>query len=212
MKLSKVFAGIFGVLALVLTVAVLLLARNALNAAPVLLAQPQGAAEQAEALMDTLCRGDFSGAEQLLYGQPDLGADREPADEAGALIWAAFLDSLDYEFTGDCYATDQGVARNVTIESLDISAVTADLKDHSRTLLEQRVAQAQDVEQIYDENGNYREDFVLAVLRDAVVQVLSGDHTVLRREITLNLIYEDGQWWVLGDQALLEAISGGITG
>lgn len=212
MKISKVFSAIFALLGaglLALALAVSLLAQDA---SPVLLAAPQEALDQSQAMMDAVARGDFAEAAQKMQGQPDLGTEGEPEDEAGRMIWTAFLDSIRYEFTGECYATDSGIARDVTIETLDIASVTASLRQRSQTLLNQRVAAAEDVEQIYDENGDYREDFVMEVLYDAVRQALEEDAVSVTSGTTLNLVYQQEQWWVVPDQALLSAISGGIAG
>lgn len=212
MKISKLFSGIFGLLGAALLAVTVLVSVNALDDAPVLVEAPEAALTQSEAMMEALAQGDFSGAAARMQGQPQLGVDREPADEVGKMIWSAFVDSIRYEFTGECYATDSGIARNVTIETLDISSVTASLRQRSQTLLNQRVAQAEDVEQIYDENGDYREDFVMEVLHDAAREALKEDAVSVSKEITLNLVYQQGQWWVVPDQALLAAISGAIAG
>lgn len=212
MKFSKLFAGIFGVLGLLLAVGTVLLSLKSLDAAPMLVSAPQGAAERSEGMMEAVCGGDYVAAGGFLLGGPDLGAGREAADETGRRIWGAFLLSLHYEFTGDCYATDSGVARNVTMEYLDVSSVTGGVKERARVLLEQRVAQAEDVEQIYDESGEYREDFVMEVLEEAVTQALAEDAQLVSREFTMNLIWQDDQWWILPEQELLSAISGGIAG
>lgn len=210
--MKNLFSGIFGLLGILLLAATVCLSFYALDASPALLAAPEDALNQSEAMMEAVARGDFADAASRMQGQPDLGADREPADEVGKMIWAAFLDSIRYEFTGECYATDSGVARDVTVETLDISGVTASLRQRSQTLLNQRVAAAEDVEQIYDENGDYREDFVMEVLHDAARQALAEDGVTVSREMTLNLVYRQGQWWVVPDGALLAAISGGIAG
>lgn len=212
MKLSKFFSGIFAVLGTVLAAGTVLLSLQALDREPVLLQVPEAALDRAEAMMEAVCAGDYAGASGYLYGTPDLGVDREPADETGALLWEAFQDSLRYSFTGECFATDSGLVRDVTVEFLDVSSVTEGLKDRAQTLLARRVAEAEDVDQIYDENGEYREDFVMEVLNDAVHQALEEDGTYASRQISLNMIWEDGQWWILPDTALLEAISGGIAG
>lgn len=210
--MRKLFSGIFGLLGGLLLAATVFLSFYALDASPMLLTAPEDALTQSEAMMAAVARGDFADAAARMQGQPDLGADREPADEVGKMIWTAFLESIRYEFAGECYATDSGVARDVTVETLDISGVTASLRQRSQTLLNQRVAAAEDVEQIYDENGDYREDFVMEVLHDAARQALEEDAVSVSRELTLNLVYGQGQWWVVPDAALLAAISGGIGG
>lgn len=88
--------------------------------------------------------------------------------------------------------------------------MTVNLKERSQTLLEQRVAEAVDVSEIYDENNEYREDFVMAVLRSAVEDALKEDARKMTVELTVKLSYQDGSWWVVADEALLDAISGGI--
>lgn len=210
--MKNLFSGLFGLLGIVLLTATLFLCLHGLDASAVLLTAPEDALRQSEAMMEAVAQGDFAAAGARMQGQPDLGADREPADEVGKMIWAAFLDSIRYEFTGECYATDSGIARDMTVETLDISSVTASLRQRSQTLLNRRVAAAEDVEQIYDENGDYREDFVMEVLHDAARQALEEDAVTVSREITLNLVYRQGQWWVVPDAALLSAISGGIAG
>lgn len=212
MKVSKWISGIFAVLGAGLAAGTVWVSLTFLHAPPVLLTRPEAASERVEAMMEAVCAGDYAAAGDMMYGQPDMGAGRAPDSEVGALIWDAFQESLSYEFTGECYATDSGVARDVTISALDISSVTEHLKERSQTLLTQRVAEAEDVEEIYGADNEYREDFVMKVLYDAAVQALEEDARYKEWEVTLNLTYQQGQWWVIPGQALLEAISGGIAG
>ena len=71
--------------------------------------------------------------------------------------------------------------------------------------------EAEDVDQIYDENNEYRQDFVDAVVRDAMEQALKQDARYVETELTVNLAFHQGQWWILADEALMRAISGGIA-
>lgn len=180
------------------------------NAKPMLLTPPDEARNKVVMLMDAVAEGDYEEASQAIYGTPSLGVDREAADEVGVLIWEAFQGSISYELLGDCYTTEQGLAQNVSITCMDVTSVTVNLKERSQTLLEQRVNEAEDVSEVYDENNDYREDFVMAVLRDAVVDALEEDAREITVELTVNLSYQDGKWWVVADEALLDAISGGI--
>ena len=45
-------------------------------------------------------------------------------------------------------------------------------------------------------------------MSDAVTQALAEDAQTVTRNVTLSLIYQDGAWWVVPDQALLQTISG----
>ena len=48
------------------------------------------------------------------------------------------------------------------------------------------------------------------VLHDAAEDALDQDAKSVSWELTLNLIYENGQWWIMPEKLLLEAVSGGI--
>lgn len=178
---------------------------------PVLLHAPEEAQQCVDAVMQALCSGDFSGAEEMLYGNPDLGVHREPADPVGVLVWEAYIHSLDYRLVGDCYPTDSGLAQDVKIISLELPTATAHLGQRVRELLQKEMDAAEDVSDIYDENNEYREELVRSVFEEAARQALEEDVRYGYRVITVPLVYSDGQWWVVADQALLNTISGGMV-
>lgn len=211
MKAVKyLFSILLAAVGLSAAAAAVFLCMEFVNAKPILLTPPDVARSKVIMLMNAVSEGDYEEASQAIYGTPNLGVDREAADEVGVLIWEAFESSIAYELLGECYTTEQGLAQDVSISCLDVTSVTENLKERSQTLLEQRVAEASDVSEIYDENNEYREDFVMAVLRDAVEDALEEDARKMTMELTVNLSYQDGKWWVLADEALLNAISGGI--
>lgn len=211
MKIVKNLVSVLlAALGLCLAAAAIYLCMNFVDAKPMLLTPPDVARSKVIMLMNAVSEGDYEEASQSIYGTPDLGVDREAADEVGVLIWDAFKSSIEYELLGECYTTEQGLAQDVTITCLDVTSVTANLKERSQTMLEQRVAEAEDVSEIYDENNEYREDFVMEVLRNAVEDALEEDAQTMTVELTVNLSYQDGKWWVVADEALLDAISGGI--
>jgi guanylate kinase len=80
----------------------------------------------------------------------------------------------------------------------------------ARELLEQRVAEAENTSDVYDEQNEYREDFIMAVLYDAASAALAENAALVSRELTVELQYQAGQWWVVADKELLDALFGGI--
>ena len=211
MKIARFFAVIFGLIGTVLMIGSIGLCLISLDAPVRMPETPAAAVECSEDLMNALADGDCAAAGNVLYGQPDLGVDREPADEVGQMIWTAFLGSISYEFKGDCYATDSGIARDATITAMDIPSVTDAVSQHAHALLTARVENATDMAELYDEENNFREDLVADVLSEAVVRALAENAETVTRDVTLNLICRDGQWWVVPDQALLQTISGGVA-
>lgn len=207
---NKKFSFLFAVLAVLAAAAGVYFAFANIGAEPVLTKQPEAARERVVALLDAVCANDYDTASAQLYGTPDLGIDRDASDPVGVLLWEALESSRSYSIVGDCYATNTGLAWNVELTCLDLDSVTANLRHRSQTLLEERVANAKDITEVYDENNEYREEFVLKALYDATVEALAEDARPITFTFTLQLTYADGQWWILPDSPLLEAISGGV--
>ena len=80
----------------------------------------------------------------------------------------------------------------------------------AKALLEQRVDEAEDLDDVYDENLQYREDFVMDVLYDAAAKALKEDATTTTINLTVKMNYQNEKWWIIADRDLLDAISGGI--
>ena len=210
MKLKKAFAILLAAVGIAIGAATVYFSMQYRDTDPILVAPPEEAKNQVVALMDAVCGGDYEGISRVIYGNPDLGVDRKPADPVGVLFWEAFENSKSYKLLGDCYTTEQGLAQNVSVTYMDVTSVTERLQERSQAMLEQWVAEAEDISEVYNENNEYREDFVMEVLYAAAEQALQEDAKQVTVELTVNLSFQDGQWWIIGDEALLRAISGGI--
>ena len=98
---------------------------------------------------------------------------------------------------------------DVTVTALDISSITKNLQQRTKALLEERVEQTADASTIYAAGGEYREEFVMEVLYDAAVQALQEDADTVTTDLTLECVFENGQWWIVSTDALLKVISCG---
>ena len=207
-KLSNLFL-ILGVAVLVLT---LVMSVAFLNTPVAVLAVSPEVSETAAAFLDAVCAGDYAAAGQRLYGTPDLGLDQAPADDVAAILWDAFVESTDYTLEGEPYAANGGLCQDVVFTGMDLFAAADALGQSAQQLLPQYVEQAADLEAVYDEQNQYRQEFVLKVMQDAADAVTRDPAYHTSQTIQLTLLHRDGQWWVSPDAALLRAISGGISG
>lgn len=212
MNFKKILSSVMIFLGLALAVFSVWMCFTNLNAKPVLLSEPEDARIYSEQVMEAVASRDYRAAGAMMYGTPDLGTGRMPETAVGERLWLAFQESLSYVFQGDCYASDAGIARDVTIRALDMDVVLEKLALRTQEAVSERTRSTNDFSLIYDENKNYREDFVMEVLQDTLLQILDEELPYVSSTVTLNLIYRDDQWWVLPDQELIRAISGGIVG
>ena len=208
MKATKFFSAVFALLGVCTAVFAVYLGFSNKDAVPMLLEKNDQARTQVVSMMDSLCQGDFESASGCMLGQPLLGVDREPAEALGKLYWDAYLESISYELEGDCYPTEKGLAQKVKITCLNLKSATDGLHDATVKLLEQRVEMAEDLDLVYDENDQYRQEFLMDAVYDSAAALLDAAE-MKTLELTLNLSYQDGQWWVVADNGLLDVISGG---
>jgi len=209
MKISKFISAVFSLLGLLLLTGTVALSVLSLNAPAKLLGSVPEAEARAEEWAAAVCRGDYAAAGALMYGQPELAPDRTPAYAVGGVLWDAFQERLSCSFSSDCYATDSGVARDMTITALDVSRVMKPLKEHLEPLLVQRAEETDD-DIVLDDDGGYREEFVMDVLCEAAEDVLMQQDFTVQRTVTLKLVCEDGQWWILPEQELIRILSGSL--
>ena len=209
----RVFRGlplVFGIAGLLLGALVLACCVFGGTMEPKMLFSSDGAARCAEELMYRICQGDYAGASACCRGNPVL--DPDPRTGTEKQLWQAFTDSLEYSLAGSCYATAQGVAQDVMFRSLLLPGVTRNLRQRAEKLLERRVAEAKTMAEVYDEDLSYREDFLQAVLSDAVAEAIEEDGCSLEQTLTLQLTCDRGRWQVTPDAAWMNAVCGGIPG
>ena len=208
----KCLAVVFGIAALAAAVFGIHTAMENRDALPVLVEPSQGALNAASEMLQAVEDGDYEKAGSLILGMPDLGVDREADGAVGQFLWAAYQESLEFEAVGDLFTTKEGMAQRYTVRYLDVNSVASNLRDYSQTLLEKRVEEAKEVTEVYNENHEYREDVVMEVLYEAAEVALAEKATYIEEEFVVNLAYRGDRWWVVLDDGLLSAITGGLAG
>lgn len=175
-----------------------------------LLSEPREAQRTVQLFLNALNRGEFSQAGHYLYGQPELEDAPEFENPVVAALWQQYVQSLQGQLSGGCYASDAGICQNVDIASLDIQGILPSVESQYEALLPQRSQERGDGA-INLENGSYREEFVLSVLEEAVNAVLPQDAVTVTRTVSLTLVYREGQWWILPQGELMDVLAGGMT-
>lgn len=209
MKIARVFAVMFGILGLVLMLGTAGLCFASLDT-PVQAEIPEAVKECAMEVAEALSDGDLSAASARMYGSPHLGADRGLTGEAAA-VWELFRGGIRCELTSDYYVSGSSFAVDAVITVPDIASITDTVDDHARVLLDERVAAAEKMDELYDERGEFRQDVIDQVVARAVELALAEEPEMLRYETTLGFAYQAKQWYVVPDSTLMRALSGGLA-
>lgn len=211
MKLAKYLSIFFAVMTVALIVATAIGYACFHREPPTIQTSIEEAEAKTEILMEAICRGDHTAAGDSLCGKPQLQWDEETAAWLSTRLWLAYTDSLSYTFSGPCYATPSGLFRDVTVTALDIPALKPKIQERFEQLMEPYEVVTRYDSEIFDENGVLRQEFSAEILHQAVEQILLEDNAYTEYQITLELVFQDEQWWVVPKQPLIDLIAGVIT-
>ena len=200
--MRRTIAATLFLLGFLMAVLTLCTVRYAMSAEPEILESPTAAATASQ-FLDAVCRGNDDTASALLYGN---------ASPAAKQLWQAYRGSLEYSFAGKCYATNSGVAMDITLQSLDIPALLGSLESRVQTLLDQKTNSAKGSDQLFDNDGNLRAEEAEEILSDALLLALGRQMPLKEQTITLSLTYDGGSWWVLPEGDVLSILSGSFSG
>ena len=208
-KTQRIFAALCGAAALVLGGFGIRLGLTAPGKSPVLLSTDQGAQDRCRDFAQCLRQGDFDGLSQTLLGTPQI-TQYDGEEALSKRIWQAYVSSMDCALEGGLYGTDQGLAQNITLEALDLEDLGKQLEKKVPLLLEARMEQARDIQELYDGQNGYRQEVIDQVLLQALDEVLSQNPQT--RETTLTLRLCRGQWLIQPEGDLIRFLSGNIAG
>lgn len=197
-----------GVFFCVLTLAVVLVA---LNQSAAVITNANTIRAEAEALMNTIQAGELEALSEMLYGSPDLGTAPKRDKDAQSLLWYAFLDSLQYQIEPQLTTPGDSIAVNMKITCMDLSAATEALQAAAPALLVEKAIALNDEKVVYDENRQYRQEFIADVLLDATRQVLSQPLPEAEHTITLHFVRSGHIWQALPSEELTQLLGGYIT-
>jgi hypothetical protein len=208
LKVARFFAVIFAVAGICLMLGSFVISFASLNSTVKILEYPQEADSCFVDFSAAVSSGDYAALEQLLYGQPRLGAGNPPEDVYTRMIWDAFRENIRFSYTGNAYLLDHDFARDATISVLNISDLTQKLPAAVRGLLDAQTAAAEDPALLCDAEGNYKAELVEQALQTALEQLLRENTSTATHNVTVKLIHRDGRWWAVPDQTFLKTISG----
>lgn len=207
----KTLSRIFTAAGLILVIFTGVLAFSARNLPAALLSEPREAEDAVQALVDALNQGDLSQASLVLYGQPALEETPDFDNPFLATVWAHYLESLRCQTEGDCVASDSGLSQEIRIDALDIPSALPKVELRYQVLLPLR-SESGAAGTVYNDDGSYREDFVLSVLDEAAQEVFSQNCVIASRKVTLTLVYRENRWWILPQEGLMNILAGGFAG
>ena len=155
---------------------------------------------------------DWPGAYDYLYNYSSLGLETPPEDEISRMYWDARMDALEIRAKEGGAAQGMRFDRRVTVRCLDFDAIAEEIGRRVQAILTEKVENAYLKSEVYDKDGNYREDIALQALTDATRDVLSDTAPyAYTQECSLSLCFSGGRWLVEVSPAFISALTGGAA-
>lgn len=209
MKKRRVLAAFLGVLAGVGAAVTLALGLTAPERGTVVLKMDPAAMERTQGFLRELEDMDLEGASAFVLGSPRLTAE---AGEDGPerLLWDRYWQGFSCTAQGEPYAQGGNLAVDVHLSYPDIAAMTSLTGTLAEELLQEQIAQAESVSEIYDSKNHYRQELLDRVLLQAAQEAADQVTDVLERDVVLELTYNEGTWWIVPGNELRDLFSGAM--
>lgn len=203
------FAVLFGILGLVLMLGTAVVCFGALNE-PARAEIPQAAKDCAAEMVALLEEGDLAAVSEKLYGSPELGVKQNLSGETAA-VWEIFCKGITCELVSDVYVSGSSFAVDAVITVPEIASITDSVTEHAKTILDERIAVAEKMDELYDENNDFRQDVIDEVMTKAARLAFAEEPEMLTYETTFGFTCQQNQWYVVPDAGFMRALSGGLA-
>ncbi|MDO4982420.1 MAG: hypothetical protein Q4E35_02565 [Eubacteriales bacterium] len=153
--------------------------------------------------------GSYTTAYDCLSDYAGLGLENAPEDEIGEAVYEALKESYDYTIMGSATVSKLTAFIPVRVKYLDIGELSRDIPELVNSNIE-KIVEETPRNQIYDADDRYLPEVTDRAYSQAVEKLLDRPEIYYATEqINVELEYENGQWYIVSDPALLNAISGG---
>ena len=200
----------YGVLAIVLTTAALVVCFPSVSGNSFVSANEEKPQETVERFFDALKKGDYETAENCLTTRANLTAGENFGDELHVKSRVALRESWNCRLLGECVTEKTKAWQEIQLQVLDFSKMEQDLQRGTREQL-LKLARSSRRDQVYDENGDYRPEAAEMACEAALSELLDHPRDYygsvgLRIQLQLT---RDG-WKIVPGKDFLNAISGNL--
>ena len=204
------FRMLYGVLAIVLTVAALTACFPAVSGTSFVASDEESARDTVEQFFEALKKGDFDTAENCLAERTELDGQKGAEDSLHARTLDALRESWNFRLLGDCVTEKTSAWQEVQLQVLDFSRMEQDLQ---RGIREQLLEMTRTAERsrVFDEAGDYLPEAAETAYEAALSELLNHPEDYygsagVRVQLRLT---QDG-WKIIPTRDLLNELSGNL--
>jgi len=199
------------VLAVVMIIAVISIISSQVGAPARALGQTADPQQTVSEFFEALGNSDYAAANEFLGDCTLKNTTVELNDPAAQKLFQALGESISFEFCGECRTEGLTAVQTVDVTYLDIQSAASQLNTLVNEQIEALFLEAEDTDALYDENGEYTEEFINRAFNNAVVIMLENAPAYyVTRQIDVDLYFENAEWLIRISDDLMLCMFGGL--
>ncbi|NLC72165.1 MAG: hypothetical protein GX684_00105 [Ruminococcaceae bacterium] len=207
---AKKAGNFFAFIAVILALATIVLGILGMKTDPVIFNGSFEKEHIIEDFVDALVKKDYDKAESMLRSGETLGIKEKADTPVGELVLRANLSELKFETEGRPTVDSSAViTQKLNCTYLDVKKLMQDVGELAKSKLQKAVESAENMNEIYDSAGNYKEELVMKLLSDAVTELVGTGNYKISANISIGLVSVGGKWKVVPSEGLYNALFGG---
>lgn len=136
----------------------------------------------------------------------------DPTESRSVRLWTAQQTCWKFEVSPGYEEAGAMLGKRATVTAPDLNLAREQILSMVQSRLEQALDAAELKSEVYDDEGNYREELVFSCLEEVLAEISADLSPYCRtRELTVKLAYIDGEWRVKTDGELIAALTGGAV-
>lgn len=168
-------------------------------------------ADTVKKFYDAIIIGDYPTAYSCLSDYTGLGLETAPTSQNAALVYDALKGSYDYALVGEPERDRLWAKQTVRVKYLDLASLEASVEDGVQRNLE-KIVESRPRSEVYDADDKYLPGVTEEAYSASLQSVLShADSYYTAAAIDIELTYSGGQWLIVTNQAMLNALMGGVA-
>lgn len=160
---------------------------------------------------DAILVEDYQTAYACLGNYDSLGLENPPSSENARMVYEALKDSYDYALSGEPRIDKVSAVQSVRFRFLKIAGIDNSVQDGTERNL-QNAVKDNPKDLVYDDDNNFLPEVANKAYSDALAAVLRNSTSYYNSVmLDIKLEYRDSQWYIICDQAMMDALMGGTS-
>jgi len=176
-----------------------------------LIGTADSAREQIVLLLESLQKADYEAMNNCLLPKQQIAGKDSYVSDVHRALYDAYIESIEYEFMGECYASDSALCQDIRVAVLDLSYILNELIDTYQRAYGVKIKLGENQQVYLEQKDGTLTDFFSSIPIEFVNKILSEKNYKKSMDITFETVYYQSQWRIALNADIFDLLTGGMT-